>query len=74
MKDPSRWLGKYARMSYICIVHVEGYAKCTLTKTENSDVSQIRKHLHEMAKTKDHLSHKRTQLEMSKQLNKELLA
>ena len=47
---------------------------CTLTKTVYNNTAHIRKHLHEMAKSKDHLNCKKRQLEMSKQLNNDLLA
>ena len=43
MKDLAIWLGKYAGMSYIHAVHVEGYAKYALVKTADSNMSQIGK-------------------------------
>ena len=72
MKNLARWLGKYAGMSYIHAVQLEGYAKHAPAKMAHSDASQIRKHLHEMAKTKDHLGCERMWVEMLRQLNKEL--
>ena len=54
------WLGKYVGMSYIHTVHLEGYTTHALAKIANSNVSQMEKWLHEKAKTKDHLSHKKT--------------
>ena len=73
MKDLAIWLGKYMGMTYICAPHLEGYAKHALTKMAYSNASHIRKHLHEMAQSKDHLNHRKRQLETSKQLKKELL-
>ena len=58
MKDLALWLGKYVGMSYICTTCLEGYTMCTLTKMAHSDASCLGKHLHEKAKTKDHLSQK----------------
>ena len=74
MKDLAIWLGKYVGMTYICTAHLEGYAKHPLTKTEYNNAAHIGKHLHEMAKSKDHLNYKKRWLETSKQLNDNLLA
>ena len=69
MKDLAIWLGKYVRMMYICMTCLEGYATCSLSKTAHSNAAHIGKHLHKMAKSKDHLNHKKRWL---KQLNDEL--
>ena len=66
MKDLAIWLGKYAGMTYIHMTCLEGYAMCTLSKTVHTNAAHIDKHLHEMAKSKDHLNHKRRHLETLK--------
>ena len=72
MKDLAIWLGKYARLSYTHAACLEGYAKHVLANMAHSDDSHLGKHLHEMAKTRDCLSHKRAWLDMSRQLDKGL--
>ena len=74
MKDPAIWLGKYAGLSYTCTACLEGYTKCALAKMAHSDASHLGKHLHKMAKTRDCPSCKKAQLDMSRQLDKELSA
>ena len=72
MKNLAIWLGKYTGMTYIHTAHLEVYAMHALTKTAHSNASHIRKHLHETAKSRDHLDCKRMWLKALKQLNEEL--
>ena len=57
MKDLAIWLGKQAGVTYTHVAKLEEYTAHALAKTAHSSASQLRKHLHEMARTKDHLDH-----------------
>ena len=59
MKDLAIWLGKQAGVTYTHAARLEEYAMHALTKTAHSDTSQLRKCLHEMAKVKDYLNHRK---------------
>ena len=56
LKDLAIWLGKYAGVTLTHAAKIEEYAACALAKTAHSSASQLGKHLHEMARTKDHLN------------------
>ena len=60
LEIPMKDLGKYARLSYTCPACLEGYAKHALAKVAHSDASHLGKCLHEMAKTRDCLGHKKS--------------
>ena len=55
LKDLAIWLGKQAGMTLTCVAKVEEYAARALAKMAHSSASRLRKCLHEMALTKDHL-------------------
>ena len=60
---------------YLCLLLIDcvlylPYLACHLSVEQLAEVALT--HLHKMAKTKDHLNHKRMQLETLKQLDKEL--
>ena len=55
MKDLAIWLGKQVGVTLTCVAKLEEYAVCALAKTAHSSASQLGKHLHKMARTKDHL-------------------
>ena len=44
MKDLASWLGKYMGMTYIHEAHLEGYAKCALTKVAYNNAAHIGEH------------------------------
>ena len=54
MKDLAIQLGKQVGVTY---TQLEEYAMHALAKTVHSTASQLRKRLHEMARSKDHLNH-----------------
>ena len=72
MKDLALWLGKQAGVTYTHAARLEEYAMHALTKIAHSNASQLRKHLHEMAKPKDRLNHRKQWLVAFKQLDTEL--
>ena len=55
MKDLAIWLGKQAGVTLTCVAKLEEYAVRALAKMAHSSTSQLGKHLHETARTKDHL-------------------
>ena len=55
-----------------CAAKVEEYVACALAKTAHSSASQLGKHLHEMAQTKDRLNRQKRQLIKSMKLDSEL--
>ena len=57
LKDLAIWLGKYAGVNLTCAAKIEEYAMRALAKTAHSSASQLGKHLHETARTKDCLDH-----------------
>ena len=59
LKDLGIWLGKYAGVTLTHAAKIEEYAVRALAKTVHSSTSQLGKHLHEMAQTKDHLNRRK---------------
>ena len=57
LKDLAIWLGKYVGVNLTWAARIEEYAACALAKTAHSSASQLGKHLHETAWTKDCLNH-----------------
>ena len=57
LSDVAIWLGKQAGVTLTYSAKLEEYAAHALAKTAHSSTSQLRKHLHEMARTKDCLNH-----------------
>ena len=57
MKDLAIWLGNQAGVTFTHAARLEEYAACALAKMAHSSASQLRKCLHEMARTKHHLNH-----------------
>ena len=55
MKDLAIWLGKQVGMTLTCMARLEEYTARALAKTAHSSASQLGKHLHEIARSKDHL-------------------
>ena len=55
LKDIAIWLGKYVGVTLTRTAKIEEYAVHALATTAHSSTSQIGKHLHETAQTKDHL-------------------
>ena len=53
MKDLAIWLGKQAGVTFTHVARLEEYTVHALAKTAHSSTSRLRKHLHEMARTKD---------------------
>ena len=72
LKDLAVWLGKYAGVNLTCTAKIEEYVVHALAKTAHSSASQLGKHLHEMAQTKDHLNHQKQRLIESTKLDSEL--
>ena len=73
LKDLAIWLGKYAGVNLTCPAKIEEYVACALAKTAHSSTSQLGKHLHEMAQTKDCLNRRKQWLIKSTKLDSELL-
>ena len=55
LRDLAIWLGKYVGVTLTHAARIEEYAVHALAKTAHSNASQLGKHLHEMAWTKDRL-------------------
>ena len=55
LRDLAIWLGKYVGVNLTCAARIEEYAVCALVKMDHSSTSRLGKHLHKMARTKDHL-------------------
>ena len=72
LKDLAIWLDKQAGVTLTCVAKLEEYAAHALAKTANSSTSQLQKHLHETARTKDHLNHQKWQLVESTRQDSEL--
>ena len=67
LRDLAIWLGKYAGVTLTRAARIEEYTVHALAKTAHSSASQLGKHLHEMAQTKDHLDRpKRRLIEFTK--------
>ena len=73
MKDLAIWLGKQVGVTLTCTARLEEYAAHALDKTAHSSTSRLRKHLHEMARTKDCLDCWKWRLVESTWLDSELL-
>ena len=72
MKDPAIWLGKQVGVTYTCVAQLEEYTMHALVKMAHSNTSQLGKHLHEMAKSKDCLNYQKQQVVASRKLDAEL--
>ena len=72
LKDLAIWLCKYMGVTLIYMAREEEYAVHALAKTAHSSASQLGKHLHETAWTKDHLDHQKQRLLESNKLDSEL--
>ena len=72
LKDLAIWLGKYAGVNLTCAAKIEEYAAHALAKMAHSSASQLGKHLHEMAWTKDRLDCQKQWLIESTKLDSEL--
>ena len=72
LKDLAIWLGKQVGVTLTHMAKVEEYPAHALAKTAHSSTSQLGKHLHEMARTKDLLDHWKWQLVESTKLDSEL--
>ena len=72
LRDLAMWLGKYAGVTLTHTARIEEYAVHALAKTAHSSTSQLGKHLHETAQTKDHLNRQKRWLIESTKLDSEL--
>ena len=72
LRDLALWLGKYAGVTNTCAARVEEYTTCVLAKMVHSSTSQLEKHLHETARTKDHLDRRKRWLLGSTKLDSDL--
>ena len=59
MKDLAIWLGKQVGVTLTHTAKLEEYAVHALAKMAHSSASQLGKHLHKMARTKDCLDHQK---------------
>ena len=57
MKNLAIWLGKQVGVTLTCMAKLEEYAARAMAKMAHSSTSQLGKHLPEMARTKDCLTH-----------------
>ena len=55
LKDLAIWPGKYVGVTLTCAAKIEEYTVHALAKMAHSSTSQLGKHLHKMAQTKDRL-------------------
>ena len=69
LKDLAIWLGKYAGVNITHAAKLEEYAAHALAKMAHSSASQLGKHLHKMALTKDRLDHRKQWLIESMKLD-----
>ena len=72
LKDLAIWLGKCAGITLTRAAKIEEYAVHALAKTAHSSASQLRKHLHETAWTKDRPDCRKQRLIESTKLDSEL--
>ena len=72
LKDLAIWLGKYAGVNLTHAAKIEEYAMHALAKTAHSSASQLGKHLHKTAQTKDRLNRQKQWLIKSMKLDSEL--
>ena len=73
LRDLAMWLGKYVGVTLTHTARIEEYAVRALAKMAHSSASQLGKHLHETAQTKDRLDRQKRQLIKSMKLDSELL-
>ena len=59
LRDLAIWLGKYAGVDLAHTARIEEYTARALAKTAHSNASQLGKHLHETAQTKDCLDRRK---------------
>ena len=57
LKDLAIWLGKCVKVTHTHVAKIEEYVVHALAKTVHSSTSQLGKHLHKTAWTKDRLDH-----------------
>ena len=72
LKDLAIWLGKYTGVNLTHAAKIEEYVVCALAKMAHSSASQLGKHLHKTAWTKDHLNCQKQQLIESTKMDSEL--
>ena len=72
LNDLAIWLGKYAGVTLTYAAKIEEYAARALAKMAHSSTSQLGKHLHKRAQTKDCLNHWKWWLIESTKLDSEL--
>ena len=72
LRDLAIWLGKYAGVTLTHAARIEEYAVHALAKMAHSSTSQLGKHLHETARTKDCLNCQKQRLIESMKLDSEL--
>ena len=72
LRDLAIWLGKYVGVNLTHAAKIEEYAVHALAKMAHSSASRLGKHLHKMARTKDHLDHRKQWLIESTKLDSEL--
>ena len=72
LRDLATWLGKYVGVTLTRAAKIEEYTVCALAKMAHSSASQLGKRLHEMARTKDRLDHRKRCLIESTKLDSEL--
>ena len=73
LRDLAIWLGKYVGVNLTHAARIEEYAVRALAKMAHSSTSQLGKHLHETAWTKDCLNCWKRRLIKSMKLDSELL-
>ena len=72
LRDLALWLGKYAGVTTTCVARVEEYTTRVLAKMVHSSTSRLGKRLHETARTKDRLDHRKRWLLESTKLDSDL--
>ena len=72
LKDLATWLGQHAGVTLTRATKIEEYAVHALAKMAHSSAYLLGKHLHETARTKDHLNRRKQQLIESMKLDSEL--
>ena len=72
LRDLAIWLGKYVGVNLTHTARIEEYVVRALAKMAHSSASQLGKHLHKMAQTKDRLDRQKQQLIESTKLDSEL--
>ena len=73
LKDLANWLGNQVGVTLTHAAKLEEYAVRALAKTAHSSTSQLGKHLHETARTKDRLNCQKQWLVETTKLDSELL-